>query len=488
MAAPTTLYVPGYTPNPATGRPFQTQEEIDAWRNQTSKDYQDWSAGQSAGAAAAGKAAGAASATASPGYNWYDKTTPGFAGVNTYYESPTGQDQGTIYFGNLSPGDQGMTYASNLQGLNSPGTGSIDPATGLITYYTYNNGGKEVKASRAYDPAGDYGLGSGALGVIALQRDKSGTPTAFYARTPGGGGKVFQSLADAQSAVQAYTAWLGSRAPTASGTGSTSPTTTTAGTGTTTGQTDSGILTKPGAGEQYFDSTKDFYSKPSYGEQQWGQMANQPTRSEQVWNAYSGKFTDPNYLDDYYGRQAKAAQTTLDRKSASSGWGDSGAAARATGNIGIQFADAARKGTQDWASTGATIAGQADSASNAKLAAALGVDTGTLTRIGAGQTAANSAENLQINRETGGLNSAVALGGAEASLMYSGLSQAQQTQLQSKLAELALQVQKGSISAQQGYQDAQAYLSAIGSVGNAATNYYIQNKLASAGTGAGAKA
>jgi hypothetical protein len=363
------------------------------------------------------------------------------------------------------------------------GAGYIDPHTGQYYYtskageYEYGPAGESPSDyqrtsaqtnSRAYNYTTDYGLGPGNEGIIPIAHDAAGTPTAFYAGTAGGGGQVFTSLADAQTAVKSYATWYPSQHPDQNTQTPTAQPQT---------QQPTGELLNPGAGENYFDSTKDFYTKPSEASQYWGQTKNQPTNAQQQWNAYSGIFGNPEALDDVYQRGLQQAQVTLDRKSASAGWGDSGAAARATGNLGVAFTDAATKARENWALTGGQLASAADTANNQKFGQALNVDQGDLARMTAGQSAANSAENLQQNRLTGGLNSALQLGQLESGLIYSGLTSAQQQELQLQLAGIQLKQQQGQLSEEQAYAEAQNYLQALGVAGNAAVNYYVNQKL-----------
>jgi len=466
------IYLVGKSINPKTGKPFQSQQEID--------DY-----------------------TASQGYNW--------SGVSGYWQGDANDRDKNIYFGQTYETPQDLNGGSGNGQIIAPdaykldwesrngGAGYIDPSTGQIHLYSTtsvpnandspngpgdtSNPSVSYKSSdytKQYDAWSDYGLGPGSEGIMVLGRDKNGTPTAFYAATAGGGGQVFNSLADAQAAVTSYKSWYLSENPTARGQ---TPSATTA---STTGNGTAGLLTTPGAGETYYDSTKDFYGQGTNAQQAWndvGRSATQPTNAQQTWNGYAGKFNDPNYLNGIYQQAADRAEVALDRKASSAGWGDSGAAARATADIPLNYQNAATQATENWASTGATIAGQADAANVAKtnqvLNAANSSDAANLARVAAGQTAATSAENQQINRETGGLTSAIQLGDDQSMLMYSGLSAAQQEQLQGQMAALALQVQQGTLTTQQAYQNAQSYLSGIGAVANAATSAYIQNKLGS---------
>jgi hypothetical protein len=467
--------------NPRTGRPFQSQAEYD--------DYLGWYSGQQSASKASAEASDKSSRNAGPGYSW--------GNTQSSWVDPS---SGYVYFGDYSgymkdsngngdivlPSD----YAKQLYDQGQKGSGYIDPHTGQYYYNTTGSRDDPTKPgyeavwdpagdhkynvaaeqnSRTYDYQADYGLGPGSEGIIPITHDASGTPTSFYAGTRGGGGQIFTSFADAKTARDSYAAWYPSQHPDQNPQAPTQTPTQT--------QQPTGELLNPGAGENYFDSTKDFYTKPSEASQYWGQTKNQPTNAQQQWNAYSGIFGNPEALDDVYQRGLKQAQVTLDRKSASAGWGDSGAAARATGNLGVAFTDAATKARENWALTGGQLASAADTANNQKFGQALNVDQGDLARMTAGQSAANSAENLQQNRLTGGLNSALQLGQLESGLIYSGLTSAQQQDLQLQLAGLQLKQQQGQLSAEQAYAEAQNYLQALGVAGNAAVNYYVTQKL-----------
>lgn len=488
--SPVNFYVPGEM-NPYTGKPFTSQEDFNGWNNRTSPEYQAWTAGQAGASRQAGQDAAKAAATAGPAYDW--------SHTGAWTQPTSGEGAGNIYFGpNLNNPGAGQSLSAHgyQQGYSTGqgGYGYIDPKTGKIYYNQFTGPGKATQNSRTYDPTADYGLGSTSLGVIPVGHNQAGTPTAFYAGMPGGGGQVFTDLASAQQAAKAYADWYKGQHPEQQPVPPAAPQTPTQG-GTGSSAQTPGLLTKPGAGEDFFDSTKGFYTSPTQTQQTWGGLKwnnDQPTESEQYWQKWSGIFNDPNYLSGVYQRGAQQAQNTLDRKASSAGWGDSGAAARATAGIGLQFTDASRKAMGDWATTGAGLAGQADASkiaagnalinkNNAMLSGANTVDSGQLARLTSGQTAANGAENLMIGRETGGLNSAITLGQAQSALAYSGLSQAQQNQLQMGLAQLGLQMQSGKLSADQAYQNAQSLLASMGAVGNSAANWYITQALMNKG-------
>jgi len=481
--------------NPRTGQPYQSQDEYD--------DYQAYVKGQQAAASDSYTA----SMNAGPGYNFNSPGQGGSGWDNTraYYQDTS---NGDIYFGGRTTNNDMSLYGKSPSDYDwasewkigaSTDLGYIDPSTGMIYYTTkaatYDPRGAAAnpgamtdpynseatydpdaqRNSRQYSDSQDYGLGKGNLGIIPIAHDAQGSPTAFYVPTAGGGGTVLTSLSDAQTAIANYRTWKQETDP------NNQASTTNNGSTTPTGQTQ-GELLNPGTGENWFDSTKGFYTQPTNEQDLYNKFDfNQPTNEQQQWNAYSGQFGNPQALNDVYTRAEQQAQTTLDRKAASAGWGDSGAAARATGNLGIQYQDAATKAMENWALTGSQMAGAADSANLARqtLGANLasGADSSTLARMTAGQNAANASENLDISRLTGGLNAATTLGEAESSLMYSGLTAADQQQFQTQMTALALKVQQGQLSATAAYSQAQDLMSSMGAIGNAALRYYVTQQL-----------
>lgn len=545
--------------NPETGVPFKDEAE---WKK--------WDSDQRAkGAATAGKAVDVASkgATSAGGYNW--------GGI---YDSYVDSYNGDIYAGNLF-GMGGIEGSTGVENYKLPWTDAggdwnyskgneqsvhIDPHTGKITYMAAINAprdsGAPVDTARTidYDPYYDYGLGAGNEGIMVLGRSSTGTPTKFYAATQGGGGTIFTDFAAAKAAVEGYRKDHPNTKGTTSGTTGTTSTTGATSSTTGTGYNPKNDLTQPQQGEQYFDSTKGFYTSPTQASKTFSDLKwdpTQPTDSQQLWAGIGGKYNDPNHqtaqqslwgansadyldpnhktdaqtmygnwastfsdpaeLDAMYDRAAQAARTALDRRAASSGWGDSGAAARATGNIGIQFQDAATKAKMDWAKTGMGLADASDKSRNeflttgGKLAAGaddsesvwaktgmdlagqsdaslinqqnalttknLGlmtgagvVDTQNRSNIWQGQEAANSAEDLLIRRANSDIGNATNIGNIGATIASSGLGTATSTELQLKLAALAAKLKAGDISSAQAYNDAAALVSSLGVVGKSA--------------------
>lgn len=550
-------YVPGAI-NKDTGVPFKDEAEWKKW------DSEQYAKGQQTASTAFTTAGD--NATVSKNDPWANYDWSGTSIPNWTYDQAKGM---TPYLQEVEKNG----YVPFYTGTDQSGThaGYIDPHTNQITFGTMESGPTgnyyRVNGTAQYKSGQDYGLGQGNFGIVPVGHDASGTPTKFYAATPGGGGRYFDSLADAQTAVKSYETWYAGQHPktiqTNPGTSNTSPTGTT-GTSTTP-VNPKNDLTVPQQGEQYFDSTKGFYTDPTRTSQverdlKWDPT--QPTDSEQHWAAVSGKYNDPNHrtaeqdlwgaqggqyldpnhktdaqnywntwsstfsdpsaLDAMYKRAEQSAQTTLDRKASSGGWGDSGAAARATGNLGIQFQDAATRAKADWATTGmglagasdasrnawantglglaqgadasenvwantgANIAGQSDAARiNAKNAQATGnlaqlsaagqADQANLSRITQGQQSANAAENLLISRANGNIGSALGIGNAEATIASTGLGQAQQQKLQMDLAALSAKLQQGAILPAQAQNEANSILAALGVVGKAADT--IKNNL-----------
>jgi hypothetical protein len=513
--------------NPATGLPYASEQEFTAAQ----------SGMQTLGTGTATPSAATDSSTFASDHN----TDYNFGQSGLW----TTQGKGYDFFGSSSGGDsktwviqdkstgqwRPATQAEKTNGqgyvdngwLNSQGMyevptngGYIDPNTGKITYNnagsSYDDPTKATTKDYYYDQ--DYGLGPTAKGIIPLQRDASGTPTKFYAGVGGGGGQVFDNLADAQTAVASYKAWYDQQHP--AGTAGTQIAPTGPAPIVVNDPVKAGDLTTPGAGENYYDSTKDFYTQPTNGQNYYDSTKdfytgktnaqsvfdatpNQPTQSQQLWNTYSGMYQNPNYLDDYYKTEEQKAQTTLDRKAASGGWGGGGAAARATAGIGLNFANQALLAREGFTQAGMGLAGEADTANTAQTnlrgtlasnadtqnrgqitsgqTAAGAADTANLVQITGGQAAANSAETLDINRENGGLTAATTLAQDQSSLVAAGLSPATASSYATQLATLQAQWQQAGLTAQQQYQKAQDLASSMGIVLSSALNYWLSTKL-----------
>lgn len=536
--------------NPDTGRPFGSYDE---WNN-----YQ-YGLGQKTAATASSQAADRAGFAGT--YNTDYTFTPSTWSVDA---SPS---NGYIFFGDSSNGDKkrwvdsddpfrkinygpemtaGGTMYNDAE-LNKRGFyyvpaqgGYINPKTGEIVYGgndlskggTWSDQTSTTKKQYYYDQ--DYGLGSQAKGIIPIEFDRKGTPVKFYAGTPGGGGQVFTDLAQAQASVAAYKSWYDEKHPAGTAGSQIAPSTyqtPPGGTSTpsTSGTQTNGLLTNPGQSEQYFDSTKDFYGKgPVLAGQAFADKPTQPTASEQYWNAQNGKyqtpgtaesdmwdqwkgeFASPDALKGVYQRGQDAAQRTLDRKSASAGWGDSGAAARATGNIGQQFTDAYVKAEQDFAKTGMGLAGASDTSQDTKvktgagLAAASdaaknaqtkswldtantaqGIDTSKLAFTTAGQASANAAQNAQETRLTGGFDRSMQIAQNMAMLTNSGLNSASSQTMAYNMADLQMQLAQGNMTYAQSEAKLKEYAAAMGVVGTSLTallsNWKKQNGGASSG-------
>jgi hypothetical protein len=463
-------------------------------------------------------------------------------------------------------GSQYFRPAANTYGFQIGNQGGyLDPTTGQITYgtqYKDNPGGYgtittaesgaiggDLKQYK-FDIGSDYGLGSTALGIIPMQHDASGQVSQYVTQMAGGGFGTFTDLASAQAARDAYLAWQPTtKAGAAGGSGDSGGDTTDAAATPTYND-----LSLPGASETNWDQTKDLYTQTTNAQQLQDSLApsgttnaqqlqnsldptgttnaqtvfnetpNQPSAQEQQWNAYSGIYGDPHYLDDYYQRQEQQAQTTLDRKAASGGWGDSGAAAKATGNLSAVFADKALQGMEQFSTTGmglatasdtgktqrtnlygslataadsanntqlstrAGIATAADSANNTQLSTRAGIATGAdaanLAQLTGGQSAAHSAETDQQNRINGGLDRLTTIGNDEAALAEAGFSSADAELLSTELAGMQGEWTAAGLTAQQQYQKAQDLMQSMGLVSNSAVNYYLGTKFGTtSGTG-----
>lgn len=572
MGDPVTQNWSGLT-NPRTGRPFASADEFSSY--QTDMRAQNAAAG-TAGTDASNNAYGRA---------FSDQHTTGYDfGTGTNTSIYTDPKSGYVYFGGSGSGlNGGANFTERLNDgsyIASGAAGYIDPNTGRIVY----GDGSAPKDQQVADPSGnqggaklydpnsgqggtskdywysqDYGLGPDALGIIPLLRDASGRPTKFYSGTPGGGGKVVDSLAEAQANVAAYKSWYDSQHPQGSAGSQIGPTAATGGVAPSTGadtpttQTTPGNLTTPGTGEQYYDATKGLYGQPTASKTVYDTLAagagtptnaqqtrdalvasgttptnaqtvfdqtpNQPTDSQQLWEQYQGIYQNPHYLDDYYGRQLAGAQTTLDRKSASAGWGDSGAAARATGNLGVVYGDAAIKGMEGFTTTGMGLAGASDSSRNALatlrgglasgadtsnlgrgsqlisasgtadqanlgksgqlITAGQGADQAGLAQVLGGQASANSAQTLGENRQTGGLDRATTLANDMATLTVAGFNPADAEDYSSQLTGLQLQVQQGKLTDDQAYKQAQELAGTMGIVAGSTLNALLVQKFMS---------
>ena len=450
--------------NPSTGKPFDNQADYTAY--QTGMANAATTAGADANTASSNAtAAGAYQGSGASQIDW-SKT-----GWNIDYN---GNQSGSNWY--KPTGDSYGFQVGNQ-------VGNFDPTTGTITYgnSAASGGNAEKTLSTAggnqtfqYDPKADYGLGSTAIGIIPLEHNAQGQVSVYLAPTANGGFQKFSTLADAQASIAAYNTWkqttAGAQQPASAGNADT-------GAATTSSQP-TGILTVPGADENYYDSTKDLYTNGKTNAQTvFDQTSNQPTNSQQQWNAYSGIYSNPDYLNDYYGRQEQAAELTAVRTQASAGIADTGAAAKTLANLPAVYGDKAIAGMNQFATTGQQMASAADSANNSQLQtrASLGnaADTQNLSKVTAGQTAANSAESQMITRETGGLTSATTLANDQATLVSAGLSAADAQTYSSQLAGLQLQVQQGQLTAQQAYTQAQNLASTMGVVGSTALNAYL---------------
>jgi len=365
--------------------------------------------------------------------------------------------------------DPASVYSPNQDGHYATNAINIDPTSGRMQYNTGGYGGSSGATNiqnGQYSGTQDYGLGPNGLGVIPMATDANGNPTAFYAGTGYGAGQVYHSLTEAQQGAKDYAAWYSSQHPAAAATTSSAP----------VAAQPAGELTKPGAGENYYDSTKGFYTGGNNAQKAYDVTANQPTQEEQYWNKYSGIFQNPNYLDQVYDTAQAKSQTTLDRKASSGGWGDSGAAARATADMGATYQNQKLQAMQGFATTGGTLAGAADASRNQRVSSAQGVDSGNTSQIAAGQTAANSAETQQQNRLNGGISSATTLGNDQATLMAAGLDKATSEQLATNVQAIAMQVQGGNLTAQQGYNQASEMMAGLGTMDKAAMSAYLLGK------------
>lgn len=491
--------------NPGTGQGFATWDE-----------YNTWSKGQEAGARAAGADAGKAASSADRQGDWNQTKGYNWAGTGGYRTD----DKGNIITGQA--GQNGFGSWGDIAGQNglySGGQVVINQRTGQIEFQDpsldprVTNAPARVSSTTRYEPTMDYGLG--VPGVIPVAHDpKTGAPTAYYAMMPGGGGKVFTDANEAALNAQQYASWAQQQGlytpPTTGKEGA-------AGSGTAgTGQT--GVLMYPGEGEKFWDSTKGFYTQPTRASDAYDKYSKEdpqelqywrgvegkfkdPTNAETLYGNYDNIFSDPHYLDSFYDYQQKNAQTALDRRAASAGVGDSGAAARATGNLGAVFANQKLNAMQGFAKTGMDLAGAADTSKNQRLStgaqiAALAeqginnritegnvVDSGELARRVAGQNAANQAQGLYENRLTGGFDRGEKLATDMAFLTQNGAQQATSSKLMADIGALQYQVDMGQIDATLAGQKAQELLALNGVAMKPAVNAWLMQKFGGGGGG-----
>jgi len=375
--------------------------------------------------------------------------------------------------------------------------------------YQTDAGTMDTRHTLSYQPDMDYGLGSGYVGVMPIAHNAQGQAVKFFALTEMGGGQVFDTAEEAKAARDKYVAWNAGQQAAASG----QPATSTAPAAAPTVQT-TGELAQPGYGETVFEDLSDsFYKAPTEQRTKWDQMKDQPTEQEQTWNKYEGVyanpgteqselygnweslFSDPTYLDDYYGREAQKAQMTLDRKAASRGWGGSSAAARATANIDRDFADRALLAKGQWAQTGMGLAGAADSSINAKATTGMGlagmadkagidrfnmageVDTGELAKATSYGVAAQGAQAAKEKRLGGGLATQQGIADDMANLSGVFYSQAESQKFATDMAAIQVQFQQGNLSLSQAMIQAEEALAGMKVMNQAALNSYVMTKL-----------
>ena len=490
--------------DPSTGKPFASQDAGQAWSNAMAGQSQ--AAGNDSGV----KASDASLAGTGAGIDW-SKT-----GWNINYGANNDHASDPNWYKPPS-NDYGFQIGNQV--------GYFDPTTGKMTVgdstldksnpTQYKNLDPTTAQSYTYAPTTDYGLGSTALGIIPLEHNNQGQVSVYLAPGANGGFQKFSTLADAQASVAAYNTWKATTSTSQGFGAQPAPTTaTTTAVPTSTAPTPTyNDLSLPGAGETNWNETKDLYRQPTNAQKLQDSLAppgttnaqkvfdetpNQPSAQEQQWNAYSGIYGDPHYLDDYYQRAENRAQTTLDRKAASGGWGDSGAAAKATGNLGAVFADRALTGMGQFATTGMGLAGAsdagrtqrtqlqgslgaaADSANNSQLSTRAGIaggaDTANLAQLTGGQSAAHSAQTDQQNRVNGGIDRLTQLGNDQAALTAAGFSAADAELFSTQLATMQGQWTAAGLTAQQQYQKAQELMQTLGIVGNSAANYYLSTR------------
>jgi hypothetical protein len=503
--------------NPETGQPFTNYDDYVTW----SKGMEQQSnAGGSALATQGAAPAGSAAPWGTVG--GLEKDVPNSGDFNW---GNTGW--GVDYEGNQDgwyqppPGMAGFTYGVGQAGY-------INPKTGEITFGLtkgIDNTGNPGTGGATYNPWQDYGLGPDAAGVIPIGHDARGG-TTYYVPTPGGGYKVTSDLQEAIALSNAYRAAFASQQSLDPNTGrplsmgqpgAAGPQAPTGAAPAGPGTTEPGALMVPGQTENYWDSTKDFYTQPTEAEKTWDATANQPTNAEQTWNAFSGQFNqpsnaedlygnyrdifaDPNYLNSYWDNQEKNARGALEGRAAAAGVGDSSMAMRATGNLSSLYAGNKLTSMQDFAKTGmglatgadtgfnqraagaGTLSALADKGINDRISTANLVDQGMLARTASGQNASNVAQSATQSRLTGGLTSATNLANDIAQLTSLGLNQAQAEKFMTDLQAISLDLQSGNLSFEQAMARATEMANLPNTVSNTYFQYWLASKLMS-GTG-----
>jgi hypothetical protein len=328
---------------------------------------------------------------------------------------------------------------------------TIDPKTGRVNYNSKWDASKNEFVSGSYggfnyDPYADYG--TGIPGVMVVGRDPNGGATSYFAMDGASqSGRIYTDLSQAQAAAESYGAWKKTQEkynpkPSAA----TAPPAT-----STPSSTGLGTQRVPGDAENQVTKNMAKYDQPS--------------ESEQLWNKYSGTYGnwDSSGLGGVIDREQQRAQRMMDQRASSRGYGDSAATTRAGAGLAQRFADTKVKNMQDWARTGMSLAG--------------GADSGKLSRLGAGQSAANDAQSAKLLRESSGLNSAIQLGNNLAGTTQSGLNSIEENSLNMKMQELSAQMQKGNIDANTALAQAKDFMSINQIALNPTTLAYVQKLL-----------
>lgn len=454
-----------------------------------------------------GKMSAEANASSPYGYtfNWGSLDNPNTTEGNAItWSDPSSKNGGLVTF--FPTGDPNTGIAAGTF------RGSSDPLT---------TGWSDT----SYSPTQDYGLGPGYEGIVVSDRDAMGAPAEFLVMTPGGGAARTTDLAQAQQLVAAYKTQVPQpqAQPVSNGTGQ-SDFTNIQGLGVGNGGAappstapiqEEGILTKPRAGETRYEDTKSWYDEltnaqktrdelagnrtPTNAKTVFDETSNQPSEAEQYWNGLEGQFGNPNALNDYYDRQRQLAQTGLQRRTSSAGYGDSGAAIRAAGNLDQQYADRALLAMQDWAKTGMGLAGAADTGRNQRtqirgslagsadsselakdnqlITASTSADSANLAKKTAGQQAADDAQKLEQDRLNGAITTGTTIGNSMANIAMQGMDSAIKQEFEGFMTGLQGQIASGKMTADQAMQKATEQASAIGAIANPYMQYYIMSML-----------
>ena len=207
----------------------------------------------------------------------------------------------------------------------------------------------------------------------------------------------------------------------------------------------------PGASELNQKADAALWKKPGETQDYWGGLSAD-------WNKKGQGLVDQTY-DWVQGQQ----QRGLDNVAAASGRAGSGAAITAGTNLSAQIAAQKAGAMRDWTALGGQLAAQADSSGLAHLSGA--------------QVAANSAQNLQIQRITGGITTGAEIASGMGGAASGTLNSIYASQVTSDLAMLEMSGKLSTMTATQRYQKAAEIMATIPAAQQAVLSNYIYTRL-----------